>query len=70
MVLSHKESNYDLDLNNNAGKYQLGYIEYLVSCKMSGKRAMAIYMIILKPAAAIETNLQCTENLTMAILRS
>ena len=29
---------------------------------------MVTYMLTLKPAAAIETNLQCTENLTKAIL--
>ena len=68
-MLSHNESKYDLDLNNYPGKHQLGYIEYLLSCKMSETRAtsMVTYMIILKPAAAIETNLQCTENLTRAI---
>ena len=67
-MLSHNESKYDLDLNNYPGKHQLGYIEYLLSFKMSETRAMVTAdMIILKPAAAIETNLQCTENLTRAI---
>ena len=67
-MLSHNESKYDLDLNNYPRKHQLGYIEYLLSCKMSETRAMVTAdMIILKPAAAIETNFQCTGNLTKAI---
>ena len=68
MYSSRCESKYDLYLNNNSGKYQLGYIGYLLSCKMSGIRALVIYMIILKAAAAIEANLQNTESLTRAVL--